>query len=332
MISYANRHLQINYIYGEVVVTLAMVENSRAQTTVNPEEAQTPFLEESKDTNPSSDHKVAPTKTRPITSSMNGTLRHLRRRAGIWSCFRGIVVYAILSVSGIAVSAICVSIFSIILPNSLSFYLGNLLSSVLVAPVYLLWTHIVISERSQKYWWRRFIPMKKIKKIFLPTLATSTVSLIPIWIGSAMLPHKSNGGQGTVRAQIALDLFIVKWLGFSLTMIVYLVFIALPFTIMLTRVQASLLEEEPIVPFDRSFEGKVVSEEFGGSGVLSMKDAWQTFDWESRVRVLKLLSKIIGLNLLVFICSLAILAVIVINLDRERVLRFFISLGFLLST
>ena len=330
----ADSTIQINYVYGEVVATLTIVEDPYAQLKdVKLEDFDTPFLKESKeDTNGTTDNEATLIQTRAITSSMNGTLRHLRRKAGFWSCFRGITVYILMSASGIIGSAICVSLFSLILPTSLSFYLGNLLSAILVSPIYLLWTHIVISEPSQKYWWSRFLPFRKLRKILLPTLIASAVSFVPIWVGSAMLPHKPDGRPPTPYRDGALDLVIVKWLGFGLTMIVYLVFIALPVVVMLTRVQASLLEEEPIIRLDRSFGGKVISEEFGGSGVLSMKDAWQTFDWESRVRVLKLIMKVIGLNVLILLVSLAILAGIVVSMDRERVMRILLSIGFLLST
>ena len=35
-------------------------------------------------------------------------------------------------------------------------------------------------------------------------------------------------------------------------------------------------EDEAIVPFDRSFGGKVVPAILGGSGKLSIRDAWKT--------------------------------------------------------
>jgi len=74
--------------------------------------------------------------------------------------------------------------------------------------------------------------------------------------------------------------------------------LVLPANVALTRVQASLLNdsEETIVPFDRSFGGKVVPEIVGGSGVVSIVDAWRTFDWSSRLRLLKAYGKVLVLQ------------------------------------
>jgi hypothetical protein len=66
-------------------------------------------------------------------------------------------------------------------------------------------------------------------------------------------------------------------------------------------VQASLLpgSEETIVPFDRTFGGKVM---VGGSGVVGMLDAWRSFGWSSRIRLLRVYAKLwaIQIALLVF--------------------------------
>ena len=62
----------------------------------------------------------------------------------------------------------------------------------------------------------------------------------------------------------------------------------------MTRVQASLLpeEEETIIPFDRSFGGKVEPKIVGGTGAVSMVDAWKSFDIATCIRLVKLYVKI----------------------------------------
>lgn len=72
------------------------------------------------------------------------------------------------------------------------------------------------------------------------------------------------------------------------------VLIVFPASVSLTRVQASMLpeENESIVPFDRTFGGKVKPEILGGSGAVSMLDAWKTFGWAARIRLVKLYAKI----------------------------------------
>lgn len=72
------------------------------------------------------------------------------------------------------------------------------------------------------------------------------------------------------------------------------VLIVFPANVSLTRVQASMLpeEHESIVPFDRTFSGKVKPEILGGSGAVGMLDAWKTFGWAARLRLVKLYAKI----------------------------------------
>merc|ERR1712144_61224 len=75
--------------------------------------------------------------------------------------------------------------------------------------------------------------------------------------------------------------------------------VVIPANVTLTRVQASLLvdTEETIVPFDRSFGGKVVPEIVGGTGMIGMLDAWKTFDWAARIRLVKTYLKVIAMQI-----------------------------------
>jgi len=77
------------------------------------------------------------------------------------------------------------------------------------------------------------------------------------------------------------------------------------------------------VPFDRSFGGKVVPEIVGGTGVLGIRDAWSTFDWASRVRLIKTYAKVILLQVLLVIVFTGVLifeVFVVANLDMEKIL------------
>merc|ERR1711977_201986 len=66
--------------------------------------------------------------------------------------------------------------------------------------------------------------------------------------------------------------------------------VVIPANVTLTRVQASLLvdTEETIVPFDRIF---------GGTGMIGMLDAWKTFDWAARIRLVKTYLKVIAMQI-----------------------------------
>ena len=88
--------------------------------------------------------------------------------------------------------------------------------------------------------------------------------------------------------------WLVLFVSFGL-----IILVVLPAQVTLVRVQASVLpeEDEAIVPFDRSFGGKVVPESEGGKGVVGMLDAWRSFEWSSRLRLVGLYVKIIAIEM-----------------------------------
>lgn len=97
------------------------------------------------------------------------------------------------------------------------------------------------------------------------------------------------------------------------------IFVLLPTNVTLKRVQASLLPEEydTIIPFDRTFGGKVEPEVVGGKGVVSMLDAWKTFGWAARLRLIALYAKIFAIQVAtcIFFVLLAVFEVRMINGD-----------------
>ena len=84
-----------------------------------------------------------------------------------------------------------------------------------------------------------------------------------------------------------------------------------PATVALARCEASMLPEEyeTIVPFDRTFGGKVVPEVLGGSGRVGYFDAWASFSGASRIRLMGLFAKIIFIDVLMHIFYISAFAV-----------------------
>jgi hypothetical protein len=120
------------------------------------------------------------------------------------------------------------------------------------------------------------------------------------------------GGQRTAMAFQGIGIFIF---GLVLAFL-----IVIPANVTLTRVQASLLSdaEETIVPFDRSFGGKVIPEIVGGTGVIGMLDAWKTFDWASRIRLIKTYVKVFAMQFAVTILfALVLVAQIFMIVGRD---------------
>jgi hypothetical protein len=189
------------------------------------------------------------------------------------------------------------------------------------------WTHIVISEPSAKPWWRRVLGLRAWRKVLAPTaifaLATQLSVLAPVILakifGLNKLKERAPDMTGGQQGIVAVESIAVFVLGLVLSLMV-----VLPANVMLTRVQASLLDdaEETIVPFDRSFGGKVVPEIVGGAGVIGMRDAWHTFDWASRFRLVKAYAKVIVLQFLVSIIFVIVLVIeifLIARLDPKKV-------------
>jgi hypothetical protein len=235
-----------------------------------------------------------------ITAKLRTAVRYLRERAGFWSRFRGISLWIIYHFLFARLS----QFFSIwLIPMGVD----GVLAAVILAGLRMGWTHIVISEPSKKYWFQRLPRWGSWKKIVLPTFVLAVceqISLglpIALWfvfgLGRFNDPQKIADLNDAERNCLLLKGLAVVFLGlFSAVAIV------VPATVTLTRVQASLLpdEVETIIPFDRSFGGKVVPAIVGGSGVISMLEAWKTFDWNARVRILKLYGKVIAMQTAVF--------------------------------
>ena len=101
-----------------------------------------------------------------------------------------------------------------------------------------------------------------------------------------------------------LETFLIGLIGLGI-----FVLIVIPADVTLKRVQASMLpeEDESIVPFDRTFAGKVKPEILGGSGAVSMLDAWKSFDKSARIRLMKLYLKVFLVSVLTSIMFAMIL-------------------------
>lgn len=91
----------------------------------------------------------------------------------------------------------------------------------------------------------------------------------------------------------------VRVFGVILFAMTSILFLCLPAIVTQVRIESSLVPEDQdtIVPFDRSFGGKVVSQMLGGSGKIGFLDAWRSFNWEARRRLLKLYIKIAAIML-----------------------------------
>ena len=155
---------------------------------------------------------------------------------------------------------------------------------------------------------------KVASKALLPTAVWATADQLAIYIPAALFhmwglnrytedPSYYKEVSPEVRLSHMTSLFAC---GLTALFVVFAV--VFPAEVTLTRVQASMLpeEDEAIVPFDRSFGGKVEPAITGGSGCVSMLDAWKTFDWAARLRLVKLYVKIFAIQIVTTIFFIGI--------------------------
>ncbi|KAE8442201.1 hypothetical protein EG329_003730 [Mollisiaceae sp. DMI_Dod_QoI] len=305
----------IEYTFGRILPALLMIESPQEAILFEPLPADDP------DSTLNKDPEQVQIKPQFITASFRRTIRHLQSVGGFRARFRGLAIYI---ATGFAINTLgsTLSVFPIlrILPRPF----WNAVATVLCATLSLAWTHIVISEPSPKTWFRRLPPMKMWKKVAAPTAVLAVAEqlsiFLPIYLAvvTGLTDNKPEdlanmtGGKKTAMAFGGFGIFVF---GLVLAFL-----IVIPAKVTLTRVQASLLSdtEETIVPFDRSFGGKVIPEIVGGSGAIGMLDAWKSFDWASRIRLVKAYMKLFAIQIAVTILfSLCLIAQLFIILGKD---------------
>jgi hypothetical protein len=105
---------------------------------------------------------------------------------------------------------------------------------------------------------------------------------------------------------------LLEALGIYALNLLLLLLLVVPTTIVLVRVQASLLpdNDEAIVPFDKTFGGKADSRSMDSRNQLAMLNAWRSFEWPSRIRLLKIYAKYFVLQIALELLSAGILFIL----------------------
>ncbi|KAL4999988.1 hypothetical protein BDV10DRAFT_48831 [Aspergillus recurvatus] len=282
--------VSIAYTYGNLVPTLAAVEDSNPDLYLRVD--NDPANKNPADPN-DAEMEVETPAPRPITSKLRTTLRHLRARGGRLSRFRGFSMFMTFTVAQ--------SIVSSFVPVSPRSIVGGLIFSalvnVLLANLRVAWVHIVISEPTSKRFYQRIPSFRSLKKI-VPAAAFESLLINGscfVALSLIRLVHGLNEFDLIRDGDISLSLVrsaaiitattgFVGWLA------------SFPANAIFVRVAASMLpaEDEVIIPFDRSFGGKVAPEVAGG-GALSIVDAWKTMDRDGWKRYAKAELKAMGL-------------------------------------
>jgi hypothetical protein len=252
-----------------------------------------------------------------VTSGIRRTLTYLRAEAGVFSMFRGLGYYIVYNLAEVFLN----SLFSQLL-RPLLWVFADIFVPVFIA--LLLWTfnnawlHKVISKPSQKSWFARVSeqshPRSVLREIGLwafcrsiSTFVTRTLMSIFVLSKFTVVDDKLQFADDASPTETTLEA-----LGIYVLNLVLLLLLVVPASIVLVRVQASILPDtdEAIVPFDKTFGRTVVSESVVGSSKLALLDAWRSFTLPARIRLLKTYAKYFILQFTLCLCTIGILAVL----------------------
>ncbi len=304
---------QLSYTFGQVYPTLAAVEDPLpAYEALAIDDSGIP-----KDpADPITSTTAQPGK--PVTSSLRSLNRLLRYGGGNWrALFRGLGYLCVIGL----LTGVTTGFFTLIPFVGPRF--AHLLALLAIAPLSTTWTHFIITPpptTSGRGFFRRIPPVRKVYlatwfPIFLLWAASHAAVVLPhilaVLIGLAKPGSGSDSGSDSdpnprqpnpePSYPINNGVDIAKWLcvlgvGLGLQML-----FVIPTQTALARVQASLLpaDEDPVVPFDRSFGGRVEPEVVSGKGFATFGAAIKTVPAASWVRIYMLRLKIFGANVAV---------------------------------
>ncbi|KAK5998526.1 hypothetical protein PT974_00905 [Cladobotryum mycophilum] len=219
----------------------------------------------------------------PLKRTLPSPKRLLKAHGGFRALFRGLFCAVAISVM--------TSFITLFYSNIPYATVASLVASLVLAQFSAAWVHIIITPQSPLPFWRRLPGFSRAltatwRPIILDWAAIQVAQLLPLALGLLMgvdfddvrfaeLANVSRisriGNKETV--------YLTKCLIITLFSTLLHIFAVIPAKVILIRIQASLLpaEQDTIIPFDRSFDGKVEPAVVGGRGWASISDAWSTF-------------------------------------------------------
>jgi hypothetical protein len=251
---------------------------------------------------------------KPITASLRATNSLIRSRGGWFANFRGLG-YAVLIQIITAVTTLFLA-----LPPFVPIRIAHLLALLICTPLATTWTHLVITPPSTKSFYRRIPTLKKVYvaawfPTFLFWAAVHAAVVFPELLGRVIglcvtdLKHPDQKCEEPKDGAYLGKVICVAGLSLALQ-----VLLAIPAHAALARVQASLLpaDEDPIVPFDRSFAGRVEPEVVTGKGFATFGAAIKTIPRASWVRIYLLRLKVFFVSIGVYCALGAVVALEVV--------------------
>lgn len=290
----------LTYTLGTLYPALAIVEDDHAPPTYQPLPLDTDNAEEG-------GQARAPVNEFPVTASLRRVHALVKSIDGWRSLLRGLLP---LLVTDFATSFLRL-VFAVPLGPIYLAPLASIPAHLALVQLHTVWLHVVITPPNPTPFWKRLTPFGKtfratVRPIILYALAKEIARGVPV-LAFLMVFGKDEAGTNPFVALLFAPLFFVLWF-----------FVELPAQIALVRIQASLLppDEDSIVPFDRSFGGRVnpllmVGNE-GAEGektVATLRDIWETISKAAMWRVAKLVIKATGLLLGAWMLFLVVIGV-----------------------
>ncbi|KAK8159859.1 hypothetical protein IWX90DRAFT_313305 [Phyllosticta citrichinensis] len=256
--------------------------------------------------------KMTIVNTKPITSKIRSTIKHITSQAGWTARFRG-MLFGLLYVMAVGAAT---SLLNAVMPRIMlpfSIILNSILVAIVTAPMHMIWTHATIAMPGKKFMARYAAIKGSYKQLWLPAMVYEAVQLLVFFqagCSGQLVQHDLARVSNTDLANSARWLAGLRIAGVVGALVTVAFFVVLPAKVQLVRVEASMLpdEDDTIIPFDRTFDGKVVPKVLGGSGAIGFMDAWRSFNREARLRLIKLFVKIFLVSTAIFFLAVHIMA------------------------
>ncbi|KAI1104410.1 hypothetical protein F4804DRAFT_307208 [Jackrogersella minutella] len=266
--------LTVEYTLYNIFPTLAIVEDEAPPYYVAVVSKDTVVLEGPDGVKTAHVDEESILVAKPITSGLRSIYGLLRSIDGKKSLFRGVFCFV--------ASKVALFITTFFISLLLPVVVALPLASLLIAPLSTAWTHIIITQPSEKRFWRRLPPFGlTVRATALPSVILYLVTglqnkFVPSAILAILGPAVDPRDLRVWLLQISLVLF--TW-----------AFVAVPAHAVLVRVQASMLpeEEQTIVPLDRGLTLHRVE----GREYMSVLNAWRSFSRAAWARLIKLYGK-----------------------------------------
>ncbi|KAH6949720.1 hypothetical protein BKA56DRAFT_738839 [Ilyonectria sp. MPI-CAGE-AT-0026] len=280
--------ISVSYTLGHVVNTLTMIEVSAKAIAVD-----NPLRGSEGDRNAKRLLVSAATlrTPKPITAHIQTTIQHLRAAAGFWSRWRGwrfAIIYSVVAKAiQIVVNPVLGHAQTPCEPYGffpfVAVVLTAILTSVVVAPLHMAWTHATIAIPSKKGLRARLPSGRQWKLLLVPTAVLAATEVLGQQF--MLFCQLVFSGSITVGSRQEVVIFGAKTVSFIAAAMAYSLFISLPAEVTLARIEAAMLpgDEYAIVPFDHSLDGRVVPT----TGFAGFCNTWHSFRWETRWRLSK---------------------------------------------